>query len=107
MKHYSHYITITSIALMLSTSVSAGEVVIGQKNKAFTQTEISIKVGDGVKFTNEDPFSHNVYSLSEIKSFDLGSYPQGDSRTVVFDTPGTVEVGCAVHMDMALIIKVE
>jgi len=103
----SLHLLAASAALMLSTNVNAEEMIVGQKDKAFTRDEITIKVGDVVKFTNEDPFSHNVYSLSDVKSFDLGSYPKGKSRSVTFDQPGIVEVGCAVHMDMKLIINVE
>ena len=107
MKVKSFYVTATTLALIMSTNISAEEFVVGQKDKGFTQAEMTIKAGDVVKFTNEDPFSHNVYSLSDVKSFDLGSYPKGDSRSVTFDQPGVIEVGCAVHMDMSLIIKVE
>ena len=67
----------------------------------------SIKVGDSVKFVNEDPFSHNVFSLSSVKSFDLGSYPQGGAKSVTFDKAGSVEVECAIHPDMTLAIEVE
>ena len=50
--------------------------------KAFGAKTLKIKVGDSVKFVNEDPFSHNVFSLSSVKSFDLGSYPQGGAKSV-------------------------
>ena len=68
--------------------------------------KLSVKVGDSVKFLNDDPFSHNVFSLSDAKSFDLGSYGQGVSKSITFDKAGTVEVECAVHPDMKLIIEV-
>ena len=66
-----------------------------------------MKVGDAVNFKNADPFNHNIFSLSDVKSFDLGSYPQGQSRKVVFDKPGTVEVECALHPQMKLQVEVQ
>lgn len=93
--------------LGLSTAVSAAEFTVGQKDKKFTETELNVSVGDTVNFRNDDPFSHNVYSLSEVKSFDLGSYPKGEARSVTFDKAGVVEVGCAIHFDMAMIINVK
>lgn len=93
--------------LGLSTVVSAAEFTVGQKDKKFTESELNISVGDTVNFRNDDPFSHNVYSLSEVKSFDLGSYPKGESRSVTFDKAGSVEVGCAIHFDMAMKINVK
>jgi len=85
----------------------AGEFVVTQKNKSFSTKKLSLKVGDAVKFVNEDPFPHNVFSLSDTKSFDLGSYGQGASKAVVFDKPGTVEIECAVHPDMKMIVEVQ
>ena len=93
--------------LAFSVSAFAAEFTVGQKDKQFTETEINIAVGDTVNFRNDDPFSHNVYSLSEAKSFDLGSYPKGQSRAITFDQPGVVEVGCAIHFDMAMKINVK
>jgi len=87
-------------------AASAAEHVVAQKGKAFSTKKLSVKLGDSVKFVNEDPFSHNVFSLSDAKSFDLGSYGQGGSKSIVFDKAGQVEVECAVHPDMKLIIEV-
>ena len=90
-----------------SSNALAAEYEVGQKNKQFTVKHLKIKVGDTVSFPNYDPFFHNVYSLSPAKTFDLGSYPQGESKSVTFDKPGTVEVNCAIHPDMRMTIGVE
>ncbi len=87
--------------------VHAAAYQLAQKNKRFSTTVLTIKVGDTVSFKNEDPFPHNVFSLSDTKTFDLGSYPKGQSKTIVFDKPGTVEVECAIHPAMKLIIQVK
>ena len=84
----------------------AGEYEVGQKNKAFTVNQLKVQVGDTVKFTNEDPFYHNIFSLTEVKSFDLGSFKKGKSRTVTFDKPGKVDVECAIHPEMHMVIEV-
>ena len=85
---------------------AAQEHAVAQKNKAFSTKKLTVKVGDTVKFVNEDSFAHNVFSLSAAKSFDLGSFGNGGSKTVTFDKPGKVEVECAVHPDMRLDIEV-
>jgi plastocyanin len=94
------------VLLLAGATHAAQEHVIPQKNKAFSVKKLSIKVGDTVKFVNEDSFAHNVFSLSPVKSFDLGSYGNGGAKSVVFDKPGKVEVECAVHPDMLLAIEV-
>jgi plastocyanin len=94
-------------ALLVTSHATAAEQIVVQKGKAFSVKKLKIKVGDSVKFVNEDPFSHNVFSLSAAKGFDLGSYPQGGAKSVTFDKAGTVEVECAIHPDMTLAIEVE
>jgi hypothetical protein len=53
---------------------------------------LQIKVGQSVGFPNNDPFYHNIFSDSITESFDLGSCKKGQTREVVFDTLGLVEV---------------
>jgi plastocyanin len=94
--------------VFLCTAVSASEpVVVGQKDKKFTVQEVDVKVGDSVRFLNEDPFFHNVFSLSDAALFDLGSFPQGEHRDVTFEEAGKVEVECAIHPSMKMVINVK
>jgi plastocyanin len=98
-----------SIAILMcgSVNVFAEEFEVAQKNKAFTVSELNIKAGDTVSFPNQDPFFHNVFSLSEVKSFDLGSYKKGETKKIVFDKPGVIEVECAIHPKMQMKINVK
>ena len=100
------------LAIFLAASAAhvaacAADVEVTQKNKQFSQKTLNVKVGDSVSFKNEDPFVHNIFSLSDTKTFDLGTYPQGQAKKVTFDKPGTVEVECAIHPDMKLTIEVK
>lgn len=95
-----------TLVLIAGAVWAAQEHVVAQKNKAFSVKKLSIKVGDSIKFVNEDSFAHNVFSLSAAKSFDLGSFGNGGSKTVTFDKPGKVEIECAVHPDMRLDVEV-
>lgn len=99
---------ISLIALFLSTGLSARatEYLVDQKEKNFSIAQLQIKVGDTVTFRNSDKFFHNVFSMSDNKTFDLGSYSQGKSKTVTFDKPGVVEVECAIHPNMKMTVEV-
>lgn len=98
---------ITATLLSVSSMSFAAEHTVGQKNKAFTVKELKVKVGDTVHFKNEDPFFHNVYSLADSTTFDLGSYPKGESRSVKFETAGKIPVECAIHPNMYMDVIVE
>lgn len=77
-----------------------------QSNRRFDPDLVVIPAGGSVTFPNMDPIFHNVFSLSKPKSFDLGNYPKGDARTVVFPKPGVVYVNCRLHPNMAGVIVV-
>jgi hypothetical protein len=65
-----------------------------------------VPAGTTVDFPNGDPMLHNVFSTSAAKKFDLGMYDQGETRSVTFDTPGVVRIGCNVHPKMEAFIVV-
>ncbi len=77
-----------------------------QINRRFDPDIVVIPVGGSVTFPNMDPIFHNVFSLSKPKSFDLGNYPKGDTRTVLFPNPGIVFVNCRLHPNMAGVVVV-
>ena len=80
--------------------------VIEQKSRRFEPDLLVVTMGSSVSFPNLDPIFHNVFSLSKPKSFDLGNYPKGQSRTVTFNTPGVVLVNCRLHTNMTAAIVV-
>ncbi len=93
--------------LGLPLFVGAEAFDVGQKNKEFTVTQLKVKAGDEVVFTNQDPFFHNIFSLTVGQSFDLGSYPKGSKRSVILKEKGLIEVECAIHPNMQMTIEVE
>jgi plastocyanin len=67
---------------------------------------LAIPVGSTVEFPNDDPISHNLFSLSSNNPFDLGLYRRGAGKAQRFDTPGLVNVYCNVHPNMSAVIQV-
>ena len=97
------------VSLMLGycSIASSAEVIVTQNDKQFSDETLTIKVGDEIKFVNEDSVAHNIFSLSDAKSFDLGTFENGAERAVKFDEAGTIEIECALHPDMYLEVTVE
>ena len=91
---------------LVCAAAQAADYTVNQQDKKFSNNLLKLKVGDKVSFVNSDPFFHNVFSLSDSKTFDLGSYPKGQGRSVTFDSPGKVEVECAIHPEMKMTIEV-
>jgi plastocyanin len=88
------------------TSGKPATVTLTQKDRRFDPAVVVVPVGSTVSFPNDDPIFHNVFSLSKVKSFDLGYYPIGQTRMVRFDRPGVVQVYCHLHADMSAAILV-
>lgn len=89
-----------------SGDLSKAELVMDQRNLEFIPHVLPVLVGSTVQFPNNDKVDHNIFSMSRTKKFNLGSYKPGESKTMVFDKPGIVEVRCDVHAEMASYILV-
>jgi len=76
------------------------------RNKMLVPHVLAIPVGSTVTFPNDDPISHNLFSLSSGNAFDLGLYRKGAGKTERFDTAGIVNVYCNVHPNMSAVIHV-
>jgi len=83
-----------------------GRAALDQRNESFVPPLLAVTVGSTVDFPNSDRVFHNVFSLSKARRFDLGRYPRGQSRSVVFDRPGVVRVFCEIHSHMSAFILV-
>jgi plastocyanin len=81
-------------------------VIINQRNLRFEPDLVVVPVGSTVQFPNADPIFHNIFSLSKTQPFDLGFYPQHQSRTVKFNRSGIVQVYCHIHANMYAAIVV-
>jgi len=89
-----------------SGDLSRVKFVMDQRNLEFIPHVLPVLVGAAVEFPNNDQVEHNIFSMSRTKEFNLGSYKAGESKTVVFDKPGIVELRCDVHAEMAAYILV-
>lgn len=76
------------------------------RGKALIPHVMAIPVGSTVNFPNEDPISHNLFSLSSPNQFDAGLYRAGAGKSHTFAAPGVVNVYCNVHPSMSAVIHV-
>ncbi|WP_375428705.1 methylamine utilization protein [uncultured Sphingomonas sp.] len=74
-----------------------GPYAIEQRDIQFQPRVLIVPVGATVSFPNRDKVRHHVYSFSKPKKFDLRLYGREDARSVAFDKPGVVSLGCNIH----------
>ena len=80
--------------------------VLRQEGLEFRPRAAAVTVGSKVDFPNEDDLFHNIFSFSRAQRIEVGSYPKGESKSVVFERKGLVELRCEVHKHMRAYIHV-
>src|SRR3954452_7304379 len=76
-----------------------GGVSISMKNTAFSPTSQTVKVGQKITWTNDDPFDHNVTATSGA-TFKSKNFGQGGTYTFTATKAGTIKYVCTIHPGM-------
>jgi plastocyanin len=74
--------------------------LMDQVNRSFAPDLLVIPVGSSVEFPNSDSVSHQIYSFSPAKRFQLPLYRGKPYPPTHFDQPGVVTLGCNIHDEM-------
>jgi plastocyanin len=80
--------------------------VMDQVNRAFAPDLLVIPVGSTVEFPNSDSVSHQIYSFSPAKRFQLPLYRGKPYPPVHFEQSGVVTLGCNIHDEMVAYLLV-
>jgi len=79
----------------------AKPALIDQVELVFVPHVLPVQVGTTVQFKNSDAMLHNVFSPDKCaERFNLGSWPQGQTRDYTFKQPCAATVLCNVHPEM-------
>jgi plastocyanin len=89
-----------------SFNAAAPVVRLSQKGANFAPSVLPVLRGAQIDMSNDDWVSHNVFSKSTAKVFDLGIYGQDARKVVTFDKVGVVDVFCSIHPRMNAVILV-
>ncbi len=71
-----------------------------QRERRFKPELLVVQTGTLVDFPNNDTVSHQVYSFSPARKFQLSLYRGSVHPPIEFDTAGLVVLGCNIHDDM-------
>jgi plastocyanin len=88
-------------------SVPAGPTArLLQKGKKFIPHVVAVTRGTEIEFPNQDLFFHNVFSIHQGKTIDLGLYESGAARKVRFTQAGVSYIFCNIHPEMSAVVVV-
>jgi len=77
---------------------------IDQKGFRFIPHVTVVQTGGAIRFLNNDPEPHNVYSPEG--RYNLGTWPTGDTKDYVFKKAGVYSQLCNIHPDMLAYVVV-
>lgn len=83
----------------------AQPVVMDQKGMKFVPRLLPILRGTTVNFLNSDSVRHNVFTPDGDK-YNLGSWPTGEAKPLIFPKSGVYRQLCNVHPEMEAFIVV-
>jgi plastocyanin len=103
---YVDDLTLTNAVAMTNVAAVTTSKV-AQKRAEFYPHVLPVLAGTTVEWPNNDEIFHNVFSMSDAASFDLGLYEGNPpDKRVTFGQPGKVDVFCSIHANMHCIVLV-
>ena len=91
----------------LLRAAAANVVTVVQNHRAFSIPDAHIKRGDGLRFTNDDAFNHQIFVKTPAFSFQSAEQAPGETVNITFPTAGTFDVQCEIHPRMHLAVTVD
>jgi plastocyanin len=88
------------------TSAAPVKAVMDQQQRSFVPHVLIVPLNSTVTFPNSDSVSHQVYSFSPAKRFQLPLYHGSPNPPVQFDRAGVITLGCNIHDAMRAYIFV-
>lgn len=89
-------VTVQSLGARLPPAAPI-HAVMDQVHRMFVPEVLVIPVGSTVSFPNSDSVSHQIYSFSAAKRFELPLYRGKPYPPLLFDRLGVVILGCNIH----------
>ena len=85
-----------------ATPVSAAgeEHVVTMEGMEYAPAEVEARVGDTIRFVNDDTLEHNVFVPTVGFGLDLGKQEPGAERTMTPGKAGFFDVECVFHPNM-------
>ena len=82
-----------------AAGAAGGTVAVSMKNIQFAPKSVTAKVGQTVKWTNDDSVDHNVTATSGA-TFKSNTFGQGATYSQKLTKAGTISYVCTIHPGM-------
>jgi plastocyanin len=90
----------TKASMPAPSSHLAPEKTIDQRNETFLPLVTIVPKGGHIVFANNDQTTHQVYSFSPVKQFEITLARGEKSPPIAFENTGIAALGCNIHDHM-------
>lgn len=98
---------IGAAAAMGGSGAHAGEThVVAMLGSDYSPARLTVRVGDTIRFVNDDVIDHTVFVATIDHAVDLGGQKAEETRELTLHQPGLFEVECVFHDHMLLTVEV-
>lgn len=95
------------MSTMAPGSLTAAEThIVTMAGMAYAPANLTSRVGDTIRFINNDVANHVVFVPTAGHAIDLGAQKPGEEREITLRKAGMFEVECANHDHMLLTVEV-
>lgn len=98
------------LALMASAAslAQSSPPVIGQKDKQFSESQVTLRPGGKLRFVNDDAVAHNLFARDPSGASQPGVLQRpGEETELAFAAVGDHQVLCAIHPRMRMTVHVQ
>lgn len=99
-------VAIAAVVLTAAIPASAAEHMVRMSGANYSPSQIDGRVGDTIRFVNDDTVNHDVFVPTGGFGIDLGRQEPGDERAMPLGKAGAFEVECVFHGHMLLTVSV-
>ena len=85
---------------------ATGEVKVSMKDIKFVPQDLTVKTGQKITWTNDDPVAHTVTARSGA-NFDSGTVQPGGKYSRTIAKAGKIDYVCTIHPDQTGTITVQ
>ncbi len=104
------YAPTLAVALIIAAAplTARAEQSVDQKDRQFSQSAVTVKVGEAINFSNSDQVAHDISIRNPDGSKMMSKLERpGDQATITFDKPGDYKVQCLIHPKMKMTVTAQ
>ncbi len=102
------FLVLGALCCGLTPAAAIGaEITVNMAGGDYQPKQVTVAVGDTIRFVNDDGVDHNVFVPTAAFAADLGKQEPGQEAVMTVGKAGAFEVECVFHDHMLTTVEVK